>query len=62
MGKQIIHIWKKILIPKRPIKYVIYLDASNLYGWAMCKPLPIGGFEWMSDSELEDWKNYPCVL
>ena len=48
--------------PEAPIKYVIYLDASNLYGWAMCKPLPIGGFEWMSDSELEDWKNYPCVL
>ena len=23
-----------------------YLDANNLYGWAMLQPLPIGGFKW----------------
>ena len=27
--------------------YIIYLDANNLYGWAMIQPLPYGGFQWV---------------
>ena len=27
--------------------YIIYLDANNLYGWAMIQPLPYGGFKWV---------------
>ena len=27
--------------------YLLYLDANNLYGWAMCQRLPVNGFEWM---------------
>ena len=27
---------------------IIYLDANNLYGWAMIQYLPYGGFEWLS--------------
>ena len=42
--------------PDAPTKNLAYLDANNLYGWAMCNPLPVGNFEWMSDSELKDWK------
>ena len=42
--------------------YIQYLDANNLYGWAMSKPLPTHGFEWMSESELENWKSIPCIL
>ena len=26
--------------------YFLYLDANNLYGWAMSKKLPIGGLKW----------------
>ena len=26
--------------------YLMYLDANNVYGWAMYKKLPIGGFKW----------------
>ena len=26
--------------------YFQYLDASNLYGWAMSQKLPVNGFKW----------------
>ncbi|XP_060072716.1 uncharacterized protein LOC132552555 [Ylistrum balloti] len=45
-----------------PAKYIAYLDANNLYGWAMSKPLPTHGFEWMTDSEMDSWKNHSCIL
>ena len=28
----------------KPSTYLHYLDSNNLYGWAMCKKLPIGDF------------------
>ena len=46
----------------KPTKYITYLDANNLYGWAMTKPLPTDGFKWMDPNELENWKNYSCIL
>ena len=30
--------------PSKPTTWIIYLDANNLYGWAMLQPLPTGGF------------------
>ena len=46
----------------QPTKYISYLDANNLYGWAMCKPLPAKGFRFMNKEEMKDWKNQPCIL
>ena len=41
--------------------YIQYLDANNLYGWAMSQKLPVNGFKWINDvSETDEklLKNY----
>ena len=42
------------------LSYIQYLDANNLYGWAMSKKLPINGFKWIDNNKInEDFiKNY----
>ena len=35
--------------PDKPSKFIQYLDANNLYGWAMSQSLPTGGFKWMTN-------------
>ena len=31
---------------------IYYIDANNLYGWAMTQYLPYGDFRWLSDDEI----------
>ena len=40
--------------------YIQYLDANNLYGWAMSKKLPVNGFRWLDSDEINEEfiKNY----
>ena len=43
--------------PTLPTSYIIYLDANNLYGWAMSQPMPTGGYTWLMPFEYRwiDW-------
>ena len=52
-------------------KYLMYVDANNLYGWAMSQKLPVHSFKWMSNKEIENifnnqivqvWEGTPCIL
>ena len=41
--------------------FLMYVDANNLYDWAMSKKLPVDGFKWVDDLSMftEDFtKNY----
>ena len=52
-------------------KFLMYLDANNLYGDAMSRKLPTHGFKWLTSKEMEElynnqvvqvWEKTPCVL
>ena len=34
--------------------FLMYLDANNLYGWAMCKKLLVGEFEWIHPEDYTE--------
>jgi len=44
--------------PDDPISWLLYIDANNLYGWAMLQHLPICNFKWMKESGFDLMKNY----
>ena len=37
----------------KPSKYIMYLDANNLYGWAMSQYLPTGNFRWLTKEQIK---------
>ena len=37
----------------KPSKYMMYLDANNLYGWEMSQYLPYSDFKWLSQKEID---------
>ena len=52
-------------------KYLMYVDANNLYGCAMSEKLPVHSFKWLSNKEIENlfnnqivqvWEKTPCIL
>jgi len=47
---------------KEKSKIIQYLDANNLYGWAMSQPLPVSDFKWMKEKDLDNWKELGCIL
>ena len=36
---------------EQPTTYLQYLDANNLYGWAMCQYLPTSAFKWETPTD-----------
>ena len=47
--------------PEISTSYLMYLDANNLYGWAMCQPLLVSNFVWVkpADKLLDDILQLP---
>ena len=49
--------------PDKELKTINYLDANNLYGWAMCESLPVGNFKMYDNNldkivtQLQNWKS-----
>ena len=38
---------------KTPSKYIMYLDANNLYGWTLSQYPPTGKFKWWQKKKLK---------
>ena len=65
---QSVHRWAKAsnpylgseYAPREPTRYLQYLGANNLYGWAMSQPLPTRGFCWVDihPDEVSELTNY----
>ena len=37
----------------KPNEYIMYLDANNLYGWAMIQYRPGSKFKWLNQKEID---------
>ena len=50
--------------PSSETSYLQYLDANNLYGWAMSQPFPTGRFRWVDvkPDEIHELMEWVCDL
>ena len=46
--------------PNLPSEFLIYLDANNLYGYALSQPLPTGKFRFLDDPQNFDINAVDC--
>lgn len=44
--------------PTKPTSFIHYVDANNLYGASMSKPLPVGNFRWLEKKDIESLNIY----
>ena len=46
--------------PHKESSYIMYLDANNLYSWAMSRPLPYRNFKWLQNKPktISEWLQY----
>ena len=47
---------------RKPSSFITYLDTNNFYGWAISKPLPTHGYEWVTEEKLDNWRSTSCIL
>ena len=49
---------EKLYNPKISMNTILFVESSNIYGWAVSQYLPTGGYEWVKVSENEDWTEF----
>ena len=47
---------------EKPSNFLVYLDANNLYGWAMCQKLPTGDFQLENTTTIDSLNNKESCL
>lgn len=46
----------------KPTSYLMYWDANNLYGFALSQSLPVSGFRWMEQDEIDKFNLFDIEL
>ena len=40
----------------KELSYLVYLDANNLYGWAMSQKLPVRNYKWIEKDDISKFE------
>lgn len=52
----------EVFNPDQVVKYIMYLDAKNLYGWSMTQPMPTRNFTWLNQTEISSMMTDPSKI